>query len=101
MQEARIAIEQVVIPKGEPAELLPRPPHIVSLQIELIKKYRLQSEKVDEGSVLRLRILPFQLTANNDENSSETADANYEFDNFDSYGANGSHSVGRLPLLPD
>ncbi|XWS52147.1 hypothetical protein CRYUN_Cryun11dG0042300 [Craigia yunnanensis] len=101
LEEARIAIEQVVIPKGEPVELLSRPPHIISLQIELIQKYQLQSEKVGKGSDLRLRILPFQLIVNEDKNCSETVDAN-EFGNFDCYGANGSqHSVDRLPLIPD
>ncbi|XVE80044.1 hypothetical protein DITRI_Ditri14bG0107400 [Diplodiscus trichospermus] len=101
LEEARIAIEQVVIPKGEPVELLPRPPHIISLQVELIQKYQLQSEKVGRGSDVRLRILPFHRTKNKDKISGETVDAN-EFDHFDCYGSNGSpHSVDRLPLLPD
>ncbi|XP_021288651.1 uncharacterized protein ycf45 [Herrania umbratica] len=102
LEEARIAIEQVVIPKGEPVELLSRPPHIMSLQVELIQKYQLQSEKVVKGSDVRLRILPFQLTTNEViNNSSKNIDAN-EVHNFDGYGANGSpHSVDRLPLLPD
>ncbi|XP_022753335.1 uncharacterized protein ycf45 isoform X2 [Durio zibethinus] len=101
LEEARIAIEQVVIPKGEPVELLSRPPHILSLQIELIQKYQLQSEKVAKGSDFRLRILPFHLITNEDKNSNETVDGN-KLDNFDCYGANGSpHSVDKLPLLPD
>ncbi|XP_017980646.1 PREDICTED: uncharacterized protein ycf45 [Theobroma cacao] len=102
LEEARIAIEQVVILKGKPVELLSRPPHIMSVQVELIQKYQLQSEKVVKGSEVRLRVLPFQLTTSEDvENSSENIDAN-EGDNFGSYGANGSpRSVDRLPLLPD
>lgn len=37
-QEARLAIEQTVIPKGKHVELLPRSPLILSLQMDLIKK---------------------------------------------------------------
>ncbi|OMO92435.1 hypothetical protein COLO4_17613 [Corchorus olitorius] len=106
LEEARIVIEQVVIPKGEAAELLPRPPHIISLQIELLQKYQLQSEKVGKGSDVRLRILPFQLSTNQVKTSSdENVDGNgdpEDLDTFDVYGANGSpHSVDRLPFLPD
>ncbi|OMO74838.1 hypothetical protein CCACVL1_16433 [Corchorus capsularis] len=106
LEEARIAIEQVVIPKGEAAELLPRPPHIISLQIELLEKYQLQSEKVGKGSDVWLRILPFQLSANQVKTSSDqNVDGNgdpEDLDTFDVYGANGSpHNVDRLPFLPD
>ncbi|GMJ10141.1 hypothetical protein like AT1G73170 [Hibiscus trionum] len=101
LEEARIAIEQVVIPRAEPVELLPRSPQIISLQIELIQKYQLQPEKVGKGSDVRLRILPFQLVKDDDESSGEDVDAN-EFENLDRYGANGSpYSMDRLPLLPD
>lgn len=100
-QEARIAIEQVVIPKEEPVELLPRPPQIISLQTELIEKYQLQSEKVGKGSDVCLRILPFKLVKDEDKSSGEDANVN-DFENFEPYGANGSpHGVDRLPLLPD
>ncbi|PPD85267.1 hypothetical protein GOBAR_DD17817 [Gossypium barbadense] len=99
--EARIAIEQVVIPKEEPVELLPRPTQIISLQTELIEKYQLQSEKIGKGSDVRLRILPFKLVKDEDKSSGEDANAN-DFENFEPYGANGSpHGVDRLPLLPD
>ncbi|KAK5844470.1 protein SEEDLING PLASTID DEVELOPMENT 1 [Gossypium arboreum] len=101
LEEARIAIEQVVIPKEEPVELLPRPPQIISLQTELIEKYQLQSENIGKGSDVRLRILPFKLVKDEDKSSDEDANAN-DFENFEPYGANGSpHGVERLPLLPD
>ncbi|TYJ48403.1 hypothetical protein E1A91_A01G059700v1 [Gossypium mustelinum] len=100
-KEARIAIEQVVIPKEEPVELLPRPPQIISLQTELIEKYQLQSENIGKGSDVRLRILQFKLVKDEDKSSDEDANAN-DFENFEPYGANGSpHGVERLPLLPD
>ncbi|MBA0759121.1 hypothetical protein Gotri_022043 [Gossypium trilobum] len=101
LEEARIAIEQVVIPKEEPVELLPRPTQIISLQTELIEKYQLQSEKIGKGSDVRLRILPFKLVKDEDKSSGEDANAN-DFENFEPYGTNGSpHGVDRLPLLPD
>ncbi|XP_021890238.1 uncharacterized protein ycf45-like isoform X3 [Carica papaya] len=60
LEEARVAIEQVVIPKGEPVELLPRPSPIITLQVDLIQKYQLRSETVGQEPEDRLRILPFQ-----------------------------------------
>ncbi|KAL4272489.1 hypothetical protein GQ457_13G003910 [Hibiscus cannabinus] len=107
LEEARVAIEQVVIPRAEPVELLPRSPRIISLQIEFIHKYQLQPEKVGKGSDARLRILPFQPVKDDEESSGngdgdgDDVDEN-EFENLDHYGANGSpYSMDRLPLLPD
>lgn len=60
LEEARVAIEQVVIPKGKPVELLPRPSPIITLQVDLIQKYQLRSETVGQEPEVRLRILPFQ-----------------------------------------
>ncbi|TYI96289.1 hypothetical protein E1A91_D01G061600v1 [Gossypium mustelinum] len=99
LEEARIAIEQVVIPKEEPVELLPRPTQIISLQTELIEKYQLQSEKIGKGSDVRLRILPFKLVKDEDKSSGEDANAN-DFENFEPYGANGSpHGVDSIRIL--
>ncbi|KAG2681763.1 hypothetical protein I3760_11G158500 [Carya illinoinensis] len=99
LEEARIAIEQVVIPKGEPVELLPRPSNIMSLQMELIRKYQLEAEKIGTESDRRLRILPFHKGK-----TSDTDGAHGGFDDF--VGADGNingsfYSVDRLPLLPD
>ncbi|THF97443.1 hypothetical protein TEA_003432 [Camellia sinensis var. sinensis] len=74
--EARIAIEKVVIPKGEPVELLPRPSNIILLQKDLIHKYKLQTERVGAEPDARLRILPYQTTRDDeDEDASESIDA--------------------------
>ncbi|KAI7734563.1 hypothetical protein M8C21_023734, partial [Ambrosia artemisiifolia] len=60
LEEVRIAIEQVVIPKGEPVELLPRHSNIMLLQKDLIRKYKLRAQRVGSEVDGRLRILPFQ-----------------------------------------
>ncbi|XP_059662703.1 protein SEEDLING PLASTID DEVELOPMENT 1 [Cornus florida] len=107
LEEARIAIEQVVIPKGEPVELLPRPSKIMSLQKDLIRKYKLESEKVGKEKDVRLRILPSEYRMDEDGQSGEIVDANSKFDEFFSHFSltaetNGSpYDIDRLPLLPD
>ncbi|XP_026658768.1 protein SEEDLING PLASTID DEVELOPMENT 1 isoform X2 [Phoenix dactylifera] len=52
LEETRLAIEQVVIPRGKSMQLLPRPSHIISIQIDLIEKYKLKWELVDSVSAL-------------------------------------------------
>lgn len=104
LQEARVAIEQVVIPKGEPVELLPRPPNIISLQKDLVQKYKLQSKRIGTEPDERLRILPFQTAEDEDGDASEGDDGGREFDEFSSLNSdtNGSsYVVDRLPLLPE
>ncbi|XP_047957947.1 protein SEEDLING PLASTID DEVELOPMENT 1 [Salvia hispanica] len=101
LEEARIAVEQRVIPKGEPVDLLPRSLNIILLQKDLIRKYNLKTERIVSELGVRLRILPLQSTAN--EGSSEEKEATdsenfYELNNE----TNGSAiTVNRLPLLPD
>lgn len=99
-----MAIEQIVIPREESVELLPRPPHILSLQADLIRKYHLQSERIGTETNVHLRILP--VIANVDENTKTLGkvDPTTEFDDF--IGSNGDtngtlYSVDRLPLLPE
>ncbi|CAL5036866.1 unnamed protein product [Urochloa decumbens] len=58
LEEARLAIEQVVIPKGESVQLLPRPPSIISSQVELIETFSLKWEVVGEEPNSHVRILP-------------------------------------------
>ncbi|KAM7251559.1 hypothetical protein ACFE04_023442 [Oxalis oulophora] len=104
LEEARIAIEQVIIPKGEAVELLPRPSHIMSLQMDLIQKYQLNSEKIGKETGVCLRILPFQSETDAGENSSETTDLDNESEELKGPGGNTNGSVystDRLPLLPD
>ncbi|KAK4796386.1 hypothetical protein SAY86_028712 [Trapa natans] len=106
LEEARVAMEKVVIPKGEPVELLPRPPSILSMQIELVKKYRLQSERIGKEPGVHLRILPFQMEINEGDEDSWGTDEDDKLDEFtssDSHITNGfsTHSISRLPFLPD
>lgn len=99
-----MAIEQVVIPKGEPVELLPRPSHIMLLQRDLIRKYKLQSEKIGTEPDVRLRILPFQTRTDEDRHTSESDGLDSGLDDFicSKNGTIGTpNTVDRLPLLPE
>jgi stage III sporulation protein SpoIIIAA len=58
LEEARLAVEQIVIPKGQPVELLPRSARIRKIQHELAEHYRLKSLSCGEEPNRRLRIYP-------------------------------------------
>lgn len=58
LEEARLAVEQIVIPKGQPVELLPRSPKVRKMQHELIEHYRLKSTSFGDEPNRRLRIYP-------------------------------------------
>ncbi|NEQ98841.1 MAG: AAA family ATPase [Cyanothece sp. SIO2G6] len=58
LEEARLAVEQIVIPKGQPVELLPRSATIRKMQHELVEHYRLKSSSFGEEPNRRLRIYP-------------------------------------------
>jgi len=58
LEEARLAVEQIVIPKGQPVELLPRSAYVRKIQHELIEHYRLKSASFGEEPNRRLRIFP-------------------------------------------
>jgi stage III sporulation protein SpoIIIAA len=58
LEEARLAVEQIVIPKGQPVELLPRSPQVRKMQHELVEHYRLKSDSFGEEPNRRLRIYP-------------------------------------------
>jgi stage III sporulation protein SpoIIIAA len=58
MEEARLAVEQIVIPKGQPVELLPRPAIIRKMQHELVEHYHLKSSSFGEEPNRRIRIYP-------------------------------------------
>ncbi|WCJ32237.1 P-loop containing nucleoside triphosphate hydrolases superfamily protein [Euphorbia peplus] len=104
LEEVRIAIEQVVIPKGEPVELLTRSSQIISLQMDFIKKYQLQAERIGTEPNLHLRILPYENNMDEGRKSTET-DTDSRFEDFlggaisDSNGA--LFTADRLPFLPD
>ncbi|PHT51751.1 hypothetical protein CQW23_06213 [Capsicum baccatum] len=98
LEEARIAMERVVIPKGEPVELLPRPSNIILLQKDLVRKYKLKSERIGTGPDLRLRILPFNDASDEDNHDREEVDEVFR-PNTESNGS--AYTVNRLPLLPE
>lgn len=58
LEEARLAVEQIVIPKGQPVELLPRSPKVRKMQHELVEHYRLTSTSFGDEPNRRLRIYP-------------------------------------------
>ncbi|MBD1934891.1 MULTISPECIES: R3H domain-containing nucleic acid-binding protein [Cyanophyceae] len=58
LEEARLAVEQIVIPKGQPVELLPRSAKVRKMQHELVEHYRLKSDSFGEEPNRRLRIYP-------------------------------------------
>ncbi len=58
LEEARLAVEQIVLPKGQPVELLPRSAQVRKMQHELIEHYRLNSQSFGEEPNRRLRIYP-------------------------------------------
>ena len=58
LEEARLAVEQIVIPKGQPVELLPRSSEVRQMQHELVEHYRLNSDSFGNEPFRRLRIYP-------------------------------------------
>ncbi len=58
LEEARLAVEQIVLQKGQPVELLPRSGHIRKMQHDLVEHYRLKSVSFGDEPNRRLRIYP-------------------------------------------
>jgi stage III sporulation protein SpoIIIAA len=58
LEEARLAVEQIVIAKGQPVELLPRSAPVRKMQHELVEHYRLKSVSFGDEPNRRLRIYP-------------------------------------------
>lgn len=96
LQEARLAIEQIVIPKEEPVELLPRPPHLLSAQIDLIREYNLKAVKVGKDLNAFIRIIPVSSTIH--KRSSSMKIHNTLSQPNSETPLNG---IARLPLLPE
>ncbi|XP_074290251.1 protein SEEDLING PLASTID DEVELOPMENT 1 [Silene latifolia] len=104
LEEARIAIEELVIPEGETVELLPRPSYIVLLQAKLARKYHLQSEILGTEPDARLRILPLYSSIHGKQMDRKAADFENALEEFMHTNGNGngsSHFTDRLPILPD
>lgn len=58
LEEARLAVEQIVIPKGQPVELLPRSANVRKMQHELVEHYHLTSRSFGDEPNRRIRIYP-------------------------------------------
>ncbi len=58
LEEARLAVEQIVLQKGQPVELLPRSGSIRKMQHDLVEHYRLKSSSFGDEPNRRLRIYP-------------------------------------------
>ena len=58
LEECRLAVEQLVLAKGQPVELLPRSERVRRLQAELAERYQLASAEFGSGRQQRLRIFP-------------------------------------------
>jgi stage III sporulation protein SpoIIIAA len=58
LEETRLAVEQIVIPKSQPVELLPRSSTIRRMQHELVEHYHLKSTSFGTEPNRRLRIYP-------------------------------------------
>ena len=101
-QEARLAIEQVVIPKGVSVQLLPRPASIISSQVDLVESFSLKWEVVGQEPNSHVRILPHFTAAEATGAEQETA-ATGLADPGSPDDPDHTHQDGitRLPFLPE
>lgn len=58
LEEARLAVEEIVIPKKQAVELLPRSAKVRAMQHELVERYNLKSQSFGEEPFRHLRIYP-------------------------------------------
>jgi len=58
LDEVRFAIEDIILARNQPVELMPQIPRIIDMQMEIIKDYGLPCQMVGEGKHTRLRIYP-------------------------------------------
>ncbi|XP_057464128.1 protein SEEDLING PLASTID DEVELOPMENT 1-like isoform X2 [Actinidia eriantha] len=91
LEEVRLAIEYIVIPGGEPVELLPRSSEIIARQLQLVESYQLAVENSGTELNPRLQILPLKL---NMKASTKKPKSSLT-------GGSGGSSVRQLPLLPE
>nr|GMD33623.1 P-loop containing nucleoside triphosphate hydrolase protein [Ipomoea batatas] len=100
LEEVRLAIEYIVIPGGEPVELLPRRSEIVAQQVKLVESYQLAVENSGTELNPRLQILPQKLNKasvkHSKSHSSQTISSGISFTT-----GTGGATVARLPLLPE
>ncbi|KAJ3669860.1 hypothetical protein LUZ60_010184 [Juncus effusus] len=100
LEEARLAIEYIVIPGGEPVELLPRCSEIIARQLALVESYQLSAETSGTEFGSRLQILPIRTNKKKGLNPSLNPKDKKNVDFF-STDMRGGASVSRLPLLPE
>jgi hypothetical protein len=101
MQEARLAIEYIVIPGGEPVELLPRCSEIVARQLELVESYQLLAETFGTDSNSRLQILPVKITKSSNKDNQRSKPTKRTGSDLIVSENGGGSSFSRLPLLPN
>ncbi|KAL6647300.1 hypothetical protein ACP70R_014737 [Stipagrostis hirtigluma subsp. patula] len=101
LEEARLAIEYIVIPGGEPVELLPRCSEIVARQLELVESYQLLAETFETDSNSRLQILPVKITKKSSGRVSRGVTATKQTGSDLIVSENGGSSFSRLPFLPN
>ncbi|MBD2102816.1 R3H domain-containing nucleic acid-binding protein [Leptolyngbya sp. FACHB-261] len=58
LEEARLAVERIVLPKGQPVDLLPRSAEVRKMQHELVEHYQLHSDSLGSEPHRHLRIYP-------------------------------------------
>lgn len=102
IQEVRLAIEYIVIPGGEPVELLPRRSEIFALQLELVESYQLAVENTGTEMNPRMQILPHKLNKRTSANNSKRSASLQEGFSIQAVPNKGvGTSVPQLPLLPE
>ncbi|KAJ7970473.1 P-loop containing nucleoside triphosphate hydrolases superfamily protein [Quillaja saponaria] len=101
LEEVRLAIEYIVIPGGEPVELLPRRSDIIARQLELVKSYHLAAENSGTEQNPRLQILPRSLNKKSSKSLQPSSGLLKEADSMSVSGVGIGPVVTRLPLLPE
>lgn len=99
-----MAIEYIVIPGGEPVELLPQCSKIIARQLELVESYQLTAKRSGTELNSRLQILPVKMVKKSSSAKSHGPHSSEQLQevNLNSLpGWNVGSSVTRLPLLPD
>uniref|UniRef100_M8CCF3 AAA+ ATPase domain-containing protein n=1 Tax=Aegilops tauschii TaxID=37682 RepID=M8CCF3_AEGTA len=101
IQEARLAIEYIVIPGGEPVELLPRCSEIVARQLELVESYQLLAETFGTDPNSRLQILPVKIAKKSSGQGAQGPTSTKKNGSDLIVSENGGgFSFSRLPFLP-
>ncbi|GFZ05868.1 P-loop containing nucleoside triphosphate hydrolases superfamily protein [Actinidia rufa] len=102
LEEVRLAIEYIVIPGGEPVELLPRSSEIIARQLQLVESYQLAVENSGTELNPRLQILPLKVNMKASTKKPKPSSGLQKETSIRSLtGGGGGSSVCRLPLLPE